>query len=65
MICCVVLDREAEVKKLLEESLEVGRVVIVTNALEPWVTTSCKNFFPGLLPIIQFASPKTVAIITF
>lgn len=44
---------EAEVKKLLEESLEVGRVVIVTNALEPWVTTSCKNFFPGLLPIVE------------
>eukprot|EP00746_Dinoflagellata_sp_MGD_P136214 gnl/MRDRNA2_/MRDRNA2_70185_c0_seq1.p1 gnl/MRDRNA2_/MRDRNA2_70185_c0~~gnl/MRDRNA2_/MRDRNA2_70185_c0_seq1.p1 ORF type:complete len:363 (-),score=71.22 gnl/MRDRNA2_/MRDRNA2_70185_c0_seq1:191-1279(-) len=44
---------EAEVLKLLDIAEELGRVVIVTNALEPWVITSCKNFFPGLLPIVE------------
>lgn len=44
---------EAEVLKLLDIAMELGRVVIVTNALEPWVITSCKNFFPGLLPVVE------------
>lgn len=44
---------EAQVTKLLTMSLELGRVVIVTNALEPWVETSCVNFLPGLLPVLE------------
>jgi hypothetical protein len=44
---------EAEVLKLMDLAMELGRVVIVTNALEPWVTTSCKNFLPGLLPLVE------------
>lgn len=38
---------------LLNQALKLGRVVIVTNAVEPWVHTSCKNFLPKLLPIVE------------
>lgn len=44
---------EAQAAKLLEASLELGRVVIVTNAVEPWVETSCRNFLPALLPVVE------------
>jgi len=38
---------------LLKFALEMGKVIIVTNAVDPWVHTSCKNFLPGLLPIVE------------
>jgi len=31
----------------------MGSVVIVTNATEPWVETSCRNFLPQLLPLVM------------
>jgi hypothetical protein len=32
--------------------MKLGRVIIVTNAMEPWVETSCRNFLPALVPVI-------------
>jgi hypothetical protein len=37
---------------------ELGRVVIVTNAVFPWVDSSCKCFLPSLYPLL-----KTVSVI--
>jgi hypothetical protein len=31
----------------------MGKVIIVTNAMEPWVETSCRNFLPTLMPYVQ------------
>lgn len=44
---------EQVVSKLLTTSMQLGKVVIVTNAQEPWVETSCRNFLPGLVPLIN------------
>jgi len=44
---------EQVVAKLLTTSMKLGKVIIVTNAQEPWVETSCKNFLPGLVPLIN------------
>jgi hypothetical protein len=44
---------EKKCKALLETALTLGKVLIVTNAVDPWVHTSCKNFLPGLLPIVE------------
>lgn len=38
---------------LLRFAMKLGSVIIVTNAMEPWVETSCRNFLPGLLPLIS------------
>lgn len=46
-------DLEVEVAKLLEISMRLAKVVIVTNANVGWVETSCRNFLPGLLPIVE------------
>jgi len=43
---------EESVAKLLTTSMQLGKVVIVTNAQEPWVETSCRNFLPGLMPFL-------------
>lgn len=45
------LEKRAEA--LLKLAMDMGKVVIVTNAVDPWVRTSCKNFLPGLLPIVE------------
>ena len=34
-------------------SMKLGTVVIVTNAMDPWVETSCRNFLPNLLPLVS------------
>jgi hypothetical protein len=44
---------EGAVYALLELALKLGRVAIVTNASEPWVLTSAKNFMPRLVPLVQ------------
>lgn len=44
---------EKLVAALLTTSLQLGEVVIVTNAQDPWVETSCRNFMPGLAPLLQ------------
>eukprot|EP00913_Durusdinium_trenchii_P005568 g5188.t1 len=33
--------------------MKMGKVIIVTNAMEPWVETSCRNFLPALMPIVS------------
>lgn len=39
--------------KLLEMANEQGHVVLVTLARDPWVNTSCKNFFPSVGSLIE------------
>mmetsp|Transcript_2156 Transcript_2156/g.5464 ORF Transcript_2156/g.5464 Transcript_2156/m.5464 type:complete len:508 (+) Transcript_2156:77-1600(+) len=38
---------------LLKMANEYGKVVLVTLAKNPWVTTSCKNFYPQVLQVIE------------
>ncbi|CAK0904836.1 unnamed protein product, partial [Prorocentrum cordatum] len=45
------LQREGEA--LLKLAMKLGNVVIVTNAVHPWVETSCRNFLPSLLPLLE------------
>mmetsp|Transcript_43184 Transcript_43184/g.122149 ORF Transcript_43184/g.122149 Transcript_43184/m.122149 type:complete len:319 (-) Transcript_43184:339-1295(-) len=47
--------RELQVncEALLKFAMKLGTVIIVTNAMEPWVETSCRNFLPGLMPLIS------------
>lgn len=53
------LDRlQNAVVQLLEVAETLGKVVIITNAKESWVTTSCTNFLPKVLP--QLASISQV-----
>lgn len=44
---------QKHVEATLRLSLKLGKVVIVTNAMDPWVETSCRNFLPQLLPIVR------------
>eukprot|EP00929_Paragymnodinium_shiwhaense_P099099 TRINITY_DN6065_c0_g1_i3.p1 TRINITY_DN6065_c0_g1~~TRINITY_DN6065_c0_g1_i3.p1 ORF type:complete len:301 (+),score=48.05 TRINITY_DN6065_c0_g1_i3:343-1245(+) len=44
---------EDEVEKVLQLAMTLGQVVIVTNAMEPWVEVSCKNFLPRLMPLVS------------
>eukprot|EP00913_Durusdinium_trenchii_P029017 g27207.t1 len=55
---------QAAVEVLLKMSMKLGTVVIVTNAMDPWVDTwphhggqraetSCRNFLPSLLPLVS------------
>eukprot|EP00746_Dinoflagellata_sp_MGD_P131312 gnl/MRDRNA2_/MRDRNA2_65103_c0_seq3.p1 gnl/MRDRNA2_/MRDRNA2_65103_c0~~gnl/MRDRNA2_/MRDRNA2_65103_c0_seq3.p1 ORF type:complete len:351 (+),score=58.72 gnl/MRDRNA2_/MRDRNA2_65103_c0_seq3:105-1055(+) len=46
-------DLQKKVEALLKLALELGKVIIVTNAVAPWVHMSCKNFLPGLLPLVE------------
>jgi len=45
------LQKHAEA--MLTSAMKLGKVIIVTNAMEPWVDTSCKHFLPLLLPIVS------------
>jgi len=42
-----------EVEAVLKLSMKMGKVIIVTNAMQPWVETSCRNFLPKLLPLVS------------
>jgi len=44
---------QQHVEATLQLAMKVGKVVIVTNAMEPWVETSCRNFMPAILPIVE------------
>lgn len=44
---------EDTIARLLDTALRLGKVVIVTNAQEPWVETSCRHFLPGLEPYLR------------
>jgi len=44
---------QKHVEATLRLALKMGKVIIVTNAMEPWVETSCRNFLPLLLPIVM------------
>lgn len=46
-------DLQVVVEEVLKLAMKMGRVIIVTNAMEPWVETSCRNFLPSLVPIIM------------
>lgn len=52
-----------EARLTLEKAREIaGEVVIVTNATEGWVESSCENWVPGLRPILdmlEFASARS------
>lgn len=47
---------EKLVLKLLTTSMALGQVVIVTNAQEPWVETSCRYFLPKVMPFLSLIS---------
>jgi len=44
---------QVQVEAVLKLALKLGKVIIVTNAMEPWVETSCRNFLPDLLSLVQ------------
>lgn len=44
---------EVYVETLLKTAMNLGKVIIVTNAMEPWVHMSCKNYLPNLFPLIE------------
>eukprot|EP00929_Paragymnodinium_shiwhaense_P097270 TRINITY_DN5900_c0_g1_i1.p1 TRINITY_DN5900_c0_g1~~TRINITY_DN5900_c0_g1_i1.p1 ORF type:complete len:345 (-),score=46.92 TRINITY_DN5900_c0_g1_i1:114-1079(-) len=44
---------EVHVEATLKLAMKLGKVVIVTNAMDPWVETSCKNFLPSLMPLVE------------
>lgn len=44
---------QKHVEATLRLAMKMGKVVIVTNAMEPWVETSCRNFLPALVPIVS------------
>jgi len=41
------------VEAVLKQSMKMGKVIIVTNAMDPWVETSCRNFLPKLMPLVS------------
>lgn len=47
---------EQLVLKLLTTSMALGHVVIVTNAQEPWVETSCRYFLPKVMPFLSLVA---------
>jgi len=44
---------QQHVEATLQLAMKVGKLVIVTNAMEPWVETSCRNFMPAILPLVE------------
>lgn len=44
---------QANCEALLRLAMKLGTVIIVTNAMDPWVETSCRNFLPGLMPLVS------------
>eukprot|EP00747_Dinoflagellata_sp_TGD_P089887 gnl/TRDRNA2_/TRDRNA2_164488_c0_seq1.p1 gnl/TRDRNA2_/TRDRNA2_164488_c0~~gnl/TRDRNA2_/TRDRNA2_164488_c0_seq1.p1 ORF type:complete len:326 (-),score=50.87 gnl/TRDRNA2_/TRDRNA2_164488_c0_seq1:24-1001(-) len=43
---------QTQVHAVLDLALKMGKVIIVTNAMEPWVETSCRHFLPDLMPLV-------------
>jgi hypothetical protein len=46
-------EMQRQTEAVLTLALKMGKVIIVTNAAEPWVETSCRNFMPDLLPLVE------------
>jgi len=46
-------DLQKIVEATLKLAMKLGKVIIVTNAMEPWVDTSCRNFMPTLYPLVS------------
>lgn len=44
---------QKHVEATLRLAMKMGKVIIVTNAMEPWVETSCRNFLPQLVSIVM------------
>jgi len=44
---------QTHVEATLKLAMKMGKVIIVTNAMEPWVETSCRNFLPLLMPLVM------------
>jgi hypothetical protein len=44
---------QKHVEATLKLAMKMGKVIIVTNAMEPWVETSCRNFLPQLVPLVM------------
>eukprot|EP00438_Fugacium_kawagutii_P009003 Skav217159 [mRNA] locus=scaffold566:85766:87088:+ [translate_table: standard] len=44
---------EVKVEQTLLTAMAHGRVVIVTNAADGWIETSCAAFMPGLRPLLD------------
>lgn len=51
---------QRNVLTLLRDSLQLGKVVILTLARDPWVVESCKNFFPEVGELIESAKIPVV-----
>lgn len=47
------LELQAHAEAVLLHAMQMGSVIIITNAADPWVEMSCKNFLPKLLPIVS------------
>lgn len=47
------LELQKHVEETLKLAMKMGKVIIVTNAMEPWVETSCRNFLPLLIPLVM------------
>mmetsp|Transcript_57537 Transcript_57537/g.126328 ORF Transcript_57537/g.126328 Transcript_57537/m.126328 type:complete len:358 (+) Transcript_57537:78-1151(+) len=43
---------QAQVESLLKMAMKLGTVIIVTNAMDPWVDTSCRNFLPQITSLV-------------
>jgi hypothetical protein len=46
-------DLQKQVEALLKSAMTMGKVIIVTNATEPWVSFSCKSFLPQLFNLVS------------
>lgn len=44
---------ETLAEQTLLSAMKHGRVVVVTNAADGWVESSCSTFLPGLLPLVD------------
>jgi hypothetical protein len=44
---------QKHVEATLKLAMKMGKVVIVTNAMDPWVETSCRNFLPQLYNLVM------------
>lgn len=49
------------VEQTFRAALNLGEVVIITNAEEGWVDLSCKKFFPTLYPVLTHSGVKILS----
>lgn len=54
--CCMpnqFVELEETVETILHASMKLGRTIIVTNAMESWITETTKRFMPRLIPTLE------------